>query len=238
MRRGALARRHRRRAVRAPRGGRSSRRRARTRRCPGERRDWWSMPPPRPSSLIAELSYQCPLHCPYCSNPLDIGGDHYRIELATEDWVRVFEEARALGVLQLALTGGEPMLRRDLVELCAGARDAGLYSSLITAGTLFTRERGASAEVRRARPRADLDPEPERRRQRSDRREPVVREEARGRALPRRSSTSRSRSTASCTGTTSIASTSCSSSPWSSGRSGSSSRTRSTTAGRSRTRTR
>ena len=71
------------------------------------------MQPPRPSSLIAELSYQCPLHCPYCSNPLDIGGDTYRRELATEDWIRVFREARGLGVLQLALTGGEPMLRRD-----------------------------------------------------------------------------------------------------------------------------
>jgi pyrroloquinoline quinone biosynthesis protein E len=99
------------------------------------------MLPPRPSSLIAELSYQCPLHCPYCSNPLDIGGDTYRRELATEDWIRVFQEARRLGVLQLALTGGEPMLRRDLVELCAAACDAGLYSSLITAGTLFTHTR-------------------------------------------------------------------------------------------------
>jgi PqqA peptide cyclase len=96
---------------------------------------------PRPSTLIAELSYQCPLHCPYCSNPVDIGGETYRRELATEDWIRAFREARALGVLQLALTGGEPMLRRDLVELCAGAREAGLYSSLITGGTLLTRER-------------------------------------------------------------------------------------------------
>jgi PqqA peptide cyclase len=95
----------------------------------------------RPSTLIAELSYQCPLHCPYCSNPVDIGADRYRNELGTEDWARAFREARALGVLQLALTGGEPMLRRDLVELCQAARDAGLYSSLITAGTLFTRER-------------------------------------------------------------------------------------------------
>jgi len=95
----------------------------------------------RPSTLIAELSYQCPLHCPYCSNPLDIGGSRYRRELDTEDWIRTFREARRLGVLQLALTGGEPMLRRDLIELCAGARDAGLYSSLITAGTLFTRDR-------------------------------------------------------------------------------------------------
>ncbi len=96
---------------------------------------------PRPATLIAELSYQCPLHCPYCSNPVDIGAETYRRELASEDWVRTFWEARGLGVLQLALTGGEPMLRRDLVELCAGAREAGLYSSLITAGTLFTRDR-------------------------------------------------------------------------------------------------
>jgi PqqA peptide cyclase len=96
---------------------------------------------PRPMMLIAELSYQCPLHCPYCSNPLDIGGERYRRELETDDWIRTFVEARRLGVVQLALTGGEPMLRRDLVELCGGARDAGLYSSLITAGTLFTRDR-------------------------------------------------------------------------------------------------
>jgi PqqA peptide cyclase len=96
---------------------------------------------PRPSTLIAELTYQCPLHCPYCSNPLHIGAETYREELATEDWARTFQQARGLGVLQLALTGGEPMLRRDLVELCAAARDAGLYSSLITAGTLLTRDR-------------------------------------------------------------------------------------------------
>ena len=103
--------------------------------------------PPRPSTLIAELSYQCPLHCPYCSNPVDIGGEQYRRELETEHWIRAFGEARRLGVLQLALTGGEPMLRRDLDELCAGARDAGLYSSLITAGTLFTRERAEALKA-------------------------------------------------------------------------------------------
>src|SRR3954465_14629341 len=105
------------------------------------------MQPPRPSTLIAELSYQCPLHCPYCSNPLHIGGETYPHELETEHWLRAFEQARALGVLQLALTGGEPMLRRDLVELCAGARDAGLYSSLITAGTLLTRERAQALKA-------------------------------------------------------------------------------------------
>jgi pyrroloquinoline quinone biosynthesis protein E len=99
------------------------------------------MAPPRPYTLVAELSYQCPLHCPYCSNPVDIGGERYRRELETEHWARVFREARALGVVQLALTGGEPMLRRDLDELVAAGREAGLYSTLVTAGTLLTRER-------------------------------------------------------------------------------------------------
>jgi pyrroloquinoline quinone biosynthesis protein E len=105
------------------------------------------MPPPEPFTLIAELTYRCPLRCPYCSNPLDIGARKYRDELGTDEWIRVFREARQLGVLQLALTGGEPMLRRDLVELCAAARDAGLYSSLITAGTLFTADRAQALEA-------------------------------------------------------------------------------------------
>src|SRR3954451_8040539 len=100
------------------------------------------MPPPRPYTLVAELTYRCPLHCPYCSNPVDIGARR-REELETEHWTRVFGEARALGVLQLALTGGEPMLRRDLDELVAAGRAAGLYSTLVTAGTLFTPERAA-----------------------------------------------------------------------------------------------
>jgi PqqA peptide cyclase len=108
--------------------------------------DSWSMPPPdppRPYTLVAELSYRCPLHCPYCSNPVAIRGERWRDELETEHWTRVFREARALGVLQLALTGGEPMVRRDLDELVAAGRAAGLYSTLVTAGTLLTRERAA-----------------------------------------------------------------------------------------------
>jgi pyrroloquinoline quinone biosynthesis protein E len=78
---------------------------------------------------------------------VDIGAERYRRELATEDWIRTFRQARALGVLQLALTGGEPMLRRDLADLCAAACETGLYSSLITAGTLFTPERAASLKA-------------------------------------------------------------------------------------------
>jgi pyrroloquinoline quinone biosynthesis protein E len=99
------------------------------------------MPTPNPLLLIAELSYRCPLHCPYCSNPLEIGSARYRDELTTDRWAQVFREAAELGVLQLALTGGEPMLRRDLEQLTAVARDAGLYSTLVTSAIPFPRAR-------------------------------------------------------------------------------------------------
>ena len=97
----------------------------------------------RPFTLIAELTYRCPLRCPYCSNPLDCGDGRYRQELPTEDWLRVIQEARTLGVLQLGLTGGEPLLRDDLQVLVEAASTAGLYSTLVTAGTLFAPARAA-----------------------------------------------------------------------------------------------
>jgi pyrroloquinoline quinone biosynthesis protein E len=83
----------------------------------------------RPYALLAELTYQCPLHCPYCSNPV---GYPQGAELTTDEWKRVFAEAAQLGVLHLGLSGGEPLARRDLAELVAGAREAGLYINLIT----------------------------------------------------------------------------------------------------------
>jgi len=93
----------------------------------------------RPTTLLAELTHRCPLHCPYCSNPLDLV--RAAAELGTEDWKRVFTEARALGVLQLGLSGGEPLIRKDLEDLAAHARSAGLYSTLVTSGLGLTRAR-------------------------------------------------------------------------------------------------
>jgi PqqA peptide cyclase len=84
----------------------------------------------RPFGLLAELTYRCPLACPYCSNPLNLAG--YGDELTTAEWRRVLVEAQELGVLQLHFSGGEPLLRRDLVELAGVARDLGMYTNLIT----------------------------------------------------------------------------------------------------------
>jgi PqqA peptide cyclase len=97
-----------------------------------------------PLLLIAELSYKCPLHCPYCSNPVTIGDARYRDELTTEEWSRVFREASDLGVLQLALTGGEPMMRKDIVELARAGREHGLYSTLVTSALPFPRDKAVA----------------------------------------------------------------------------------------------
>jgi PqqA peptide cyclase len=90
----------------------------------------------QPLGLLAELTHRCPLGCPYCSNPLDL--DQRTSELDAAVWARVFREAAALGVLQVHLSGGEPGARRDLVEITAAARAAGLYSNLITSGVGIT----------------------------------------------------------------------------------------------------
>jgi len=86
--------------------------------------------PPRPVGLLAELTYRCPLHCPYCSNPLNLAA--YREELTLDEWRRVLNEARALGVWQVHLSGGEPLLRRDLQQIISHARALGCYTNLIT----------------------------------------------------------------------------------------------------------
>jgi len=85
-----------------------------------------------PLALIAELTHRCPLHCVYCSNPLELQAR--TSELSTEVWSRVFREAAEAGVLQADLTGGEPLARTDIVDLVRAARDTGLYVNLITSG--------------------------------------------------------------------------------------------------------
>jgi PqqA peptide cyclase len=93
---------------------------------------------PRPYTLVAELTYRCPLQCPYCSNPVNFQA--MREELSTEQWCKTFSEAADLGVVQLHLSGGEPVVRKDLPDLIRHARKCDLYTNLITGGTLLNEE--------------------------------------------------------------------------------------------------
>jgi pyrroloquinoline quinone biosynthesis protein E len=95
-----------------------------------------------PFWLLAELTYRCPLHCVFCYNPVNYAG--IQGELDTQDWIRVMREARALGAAQLGFSGGEPLLREDLDELVAEARQLGFYTNLITSGVGLNDKRIAS----------------------------------------------------------------------------------------------
>ena len=95
-----------------------------------------------PLALIAELTHRCPLHCVYCSNPIQM--QNAASELSTEQWVRVFDEAGRLGILHAHFTGGEPLARSDLRELTRRARAAGLYVNLITSGIGLSENRLAA----------------------------------------------------------------------------------------------
>ncbi|HEX6531840.1 MAG TPA: pyrroloquinoline quinone biosynthesis protein PqqE, partial [Nitrospira sp.] len=92
----------------------------------------------RPYTLTAELTYRCPLQCAYCSNPTSYEG---RSALDTDQWRRLLTEAEAIGVMQVNLTGGEPLLRSDLEQLIAHAHHLGLYTNLITSGVPLSRRR-------------------------------------------------------------------------------------------------
>lgn len=97
----------------------------------------FNITPPR--WLLAELTYSCPLQCPYCANPVDFA--KVDNELTTEEWLRVLTEARAMGAVQLGLSGGEPLARPDLPVLVKHARQLGYYSNLITSGYGMTEAR-------------------------------------------------------------------------------------------------
>ncbi len=88
--------------------------------------------PGKPLWLLAEITYRCPLQCVYCSNPIDYA--LYPDVLTTDEWLRVLQEARALGATQLGFSGGEPLVRKDLEVLVAEAKRLGYYSNLITSG--------------------------------------------------------------------------------------------------------
>jgi len=94
-----------------------------------------SAPLAPPMGLIAELTHRCPLQCAYCANPVEMVRPAQ--ELTTQEWFGVIDQAAKIGVLQLHLTGGEPMARRDLVEIVARAAQRGLYTNLITSGVLL-----------------------------------------------------------------------------------------------------
>jgi pyrroloquinoline quinone biosynthesis protein E len=92
-----------------------------------------------PLAVLLEMTHRCPLQCGYCSNPVEM--ERAGNELTTDEWKKVLTELAEIGVLQVHFSGGEPTVRKDLVELVKHATDAGLYTNLITSAVLFTRDK-------------------------------------------------------------------------------------------------
>ena len=92
-----------------------------------------------PLWLLAEVTYRCPLNCVFCYNPIDYAKQHN--ELTTQEWIKVLREGREMGAAQLGISGGEPLLRKDLEEIVSEARKLGYYINLLTSGIGMTEKR-------------------------------------------------------------------------------------------------
>lgn len=77
-----------------------------------------------PGFLIASITSRCNLHCAGCySRCSNATNDAPPVDqLSADEWLRIFREAEELGISFILLAGGEPMIRRDIVEAAGGMR--------------------------------------------------------------------------------------------------------------------
>ena len=98
-----------------------------------------------PFSVVFALTYKCQCRCVHCS-VADYGD--CGPELGTSEAMRVIDEIAAWGPVKITFFGGEPLVRRDLVDLAAHAASRGLRTSLDTTGLLLAA--GMAARLREA----------------------------------------------------------------------------------------
>ncbi len=90
-----------------------------------------------PPFLIASITSKCNLHCAGCysrCNHATVDAEPVK-QLADEDWLRIFEEADGLGISFILLAGGEPMLRRGVIE--AAGKKKNILFPIFTNGTFM-----------------------------------------------------------------------------------------------------
>jgi len=92
-----------------------------------------------PQTAFLAVTYRCPCRCPFCYAALE-GRDRAE-EMPTGELKAVIDQVKAIGAINLVITGGEPLLREDIAELVAHAHRIGLITRLATSGILLTRDR-------------------------------------------------------------------------------------------------
>ena len=88
-----------------------------------------------PPFLIASITSKCNLHCAGCysrCNHATVDSEPVK-QLTSEEWLRIFDEADELGISFILLAGGEPMLRRDIIE--AAGKKQNILFPIFTNGT-------------------------------------------------------------------------------------------------------
>lgn len=88
----------------------------------------------RPVAAVFEICLRCNSACGYCDLPLNQG----RPEMARAEVARVFAGLHRDGLRHVFVQGGEPLLRRDLLEVLADLRGIGFSLSLVSNGTRLT----------------------------------------------------------------------------------------------------
>jgi MoaA/NifB/PqqE/SkfB family radical SAM enzyme len=88
----------------------------------------------QPLSACLELTYACNWRCAFCYNPRH----HDLRPLSIGEWARVLDDLRALGTLNVTLTGGEPLAHPGFLEIARSVRERGFTLRLLTNGTLVT----------------------------------------------------------------------------------------------------
>jgi radical SAM protein with 4Fe4S-binding SPASM domain len=94
--------------------------------------------PSAPYYVVWETTHNCNLKCRHCSAS---AGKKLENELSTEEALNAIDKLADFGVISVAFSGGEPLLRKDIFELTKYATDKGLYVSIDTNGTLITKEK-------------------------------------------------------------------------------------------------
>ncbi|MCJ7595683.1 MAG: radical SAM protein [Desulfobacterales bacterium] len=87
-----------------------------------------------------ELTFRCNLRCVHCYCNLSAGDrDALTNELTTEEVYHILDQIAEAGCLWLLITGGEPLLRKDFLEIYGYAKKRGFLITLFTNGTSITR---------------------------------------------------------------------------------------------------
>ncbi len=93
--------------------------------------------PGAPFQVVWNVTDSCNLRCKHCYAN---AGQNPGMDLSTEDAKRVIDRISEWGVVVLAFSGGEPLIRRDILELARHSSSRGLYTAIATNGVLLTRE--------------------------------------------------------------------------------------------------